>query len=325
MARRKSARGKLTKAQRTLQFTLPNGFSYLDSAQALSITNRKLFKQNRCYGIESVEFKFRANPALYDSIEVTANVAGDTWVVHNSHVKGEALWHEMNELVLEDNPSIKGKWADYKVFLNTEHRAQFFTIGNLMPQASSGVPFLAGEWNYSDYVLPQHEVDPATGLPLPADQTQAHLVGPTLGGPGGYQSVGLIDSYQESRATVQPNDPNVPPGVSTSFFNLLTDSGSQEPELADVIIAENDAPPYDTDNYPSGAVNGPGTVQAEFGIASASYPLGQLTSFVAQCGLVKFFTRAFKDGVAVDAPDMDVLVTYMAGTYKGIAAISMGQ
>ena len=324
MARRKSSRGKLTKAQRTLQFTLPDGFSYLDSAEALSMVNRKLFSQNRCYGIQSVEFKFRANPLVYDSIEVTANVAGDTWVVHNAHTKGEALWHQMNQLVLEDNPSIKGKWADFKVFLNTEHRAEYFLTGNLQPQASSGTAFLPGEWNYSDYVLPQHSVDGA-GNPLPADTTQAHLVGASLGGPGAWQSVSLVDSYQESRATVQQNDPNVPAGMSQSFFNLLTDSGSQEPELADIIILENDQPPYDLDNYPSGGINGPGTVQSEFGIASASYPTGQLSSFVAQCGLVKFFTRAFKDGEPVAAPALDVLVTYMPGTYKGIAAIPMGQ
>ena len=43
--------------------------------------------------------------------------------------------------------------------------------------------------------------------------------------------------------------------MSTSFFNLLTDSGSQEPELADVIEDENDEPPYDQDEYPGGGVN----------------------------------------------------------------------
>jgi hypothetical protein len=96
--------------------------------------------------------------------------------------------------------------------------------------------------------MPQHEVEtagPDAGKPLPAEEKTAVLVGPNSG-----TKESLINAYQESRATVQSPMPNVPAGMSGSFFNLLTDSGSQEPELADVIEDENDLPPYDRDAYP---------------------------------------------------------------------------
>jgi hypothetical protein len=196
-------------------------------------------------------FIWRATPTAPEdsplsTIEVSVRTAGNTWVVHNAHVKGEALWHEMQELVLKDNPSIKGKWHDYKLVLST----QMVTARQLNVKDGSGTDVKAGEWNLATYVMPQHDVNPADGLPLAADEFGACLIGPDS------PSIkSLVQAYEDSRATVSPDMPNVPTGVSTSFFNLLTDSGSQEPELADVIIDENDNPPYDIDEYPGGATN----------------------------------------------------------------------
>lgn len=325
MARKSKAPAKIQKAQRSLMFRLPDGLSYLDSAEALSKVNRKLFRQGMAYGIESVDFFFVPQAGV-ETVRVTAYTAGDTWSVHNAHVKGHALWNEMNELVLEDNPSIAGKWADYKVFLDVAHRTKYFASGNLDPVDQSLTAYLDGEWTYSQYVMPQHEVDPTTGLPLAADLTTAHLLGANAGTPGAFNSVGLVEAYEKSRATVSANQPNVPAGMSDSFFNLLTDSGSQEPELADRIEGENDNAPYDLDLYPGGAGNGATPVWSEFAVASAGSPNGILGSFVAQCGLVNFSVNgvnAAGEGVAV--ANVFARVNFMPGKYKGIAAIPMGQ
>lgn len=312
----------ITKAQRTMTLVVPAGVSYIDIAQCLSITNRKLFRQGMVYGIESLEFTYGAPAAALDTVKVDVSVAGDTWSVHNAHVKGEALWNEMNDLVLEDNPSVQGKWHDYKVFLDGAHRTNLISAGipNLTPQT-----YLGGEWEYSDYVMPQHDVDPATGVPLVADQTNCHLLGDDIGGPGSFSSVGLVKAYAESRATVSPDQPNVPGGMPTSFFNLLTDSGSQEPELALVIEAENDNPPYDLNNYPGGDLNAPDPIIAEFGAATIGSPIGILTSFIAQCGLIRINNQGLLDGAPVASDTLTVILTVMAGKYKGIAAIPMGQ
>ncbi len=322
MARRKRTTGKVTKAVRTLTYSLPSGASYVDIMKDLSIVNRKMMRQGYCVGIESVEFLYSSAPGAVDTLVLTAYTAGDSWPVHNAHVKSRALWDQMNQLVLEDNPSVQGKWADFKVYLDEQHHL----AGNLDCLDAAGVPYLGGEWNYSTFVLPEHDVDPVTGIPVAADETEGHLIGPDLlDGSGKYVSVGLVNAYEQSRATVSNAQPNVPAAFSASFFNKLTDSGSQEPELADLIEGENDNPPYNTDNYPGGAVNAPHAILTEFAAASVGQPIGLLSPFVAQCGLIRFKTSATLNGESVTAPTVTIRVNIMAGKYKGIAAIPMGQ
>jgi hypothetical protein len=173
--------------------------------------------------------------------------------------------------------------------------------------------------------MPQHDVDPVTGVPLVADETNAHLLGVNQGAPGAFTSVGLVEAYALSRATVQPEDPAVPAGMSDSFFNLLTDSGSQEPELALVIEAENDEPPYDQLSYPGGSLNADGGVLSGYETGNVYSANVSIPGFVAQCGLVKFVVGAYLNGVQVDAPAAIMRVIYAPGLYKGVAAIDMGQ
>lgn len=331
MAKKKSNRSKaLTKAQRHLVFNTQDsvsGLYYIDTARQLSKVNRKLFKQAMCYGIESAEIYFANQVGAAQSVLVELQVAPDNWVVNNAHVKGEALFHEMQQLVLADNPSVKGKWADYKVFLDPGHRAAVSAGAELEVVDGDNIAFLNGEWSHSRYVIPQHDVDPVTGQPLPADNTTAHLLGTDVGTPGALTSVGLVKAYQDSRATVFDNAPNTPSGFATSFFTVLTDSGSQEPELADVIRFENEDPPYNLDNYPgSVATNGGAPSSVAITTANINAPVGYLGSFVAPCGLIRLKVTGFDiNGAPTTAPAMTVKLNVMGGNYKGVAAISMGQ
>lgn len=83
---------------------------------------------------------------------------------------------------------------------------------------SEGNAYLGGEWNYSDYVIPQHDVDVtgSEGTPKPAEQFQVCLIGPDGTGAVGPKS--LVKAYAESRATIQDIAPNVPGTMSSSFF-----------------------------------------------------------------------------------------------------------
>ena len=295
--------------------------SYIDTARSLSRVNRRLYSQSRLFGYQGLTFIWRQNAAKsIQSIEVSVRTAGNTWIVQNAHTKGHALWNEMQDLVLDDNPSIKGKWHDYKVRLST----QAVQARTLDVKDSAGNNYAAGEWALSTYVMPQHEVDPASGLPKAADEVTACLIGLDSS-----SIKSLVNAYQESRATVQPIDPNVPAGMSTSFFNLLTDSGSQEPELADVIEDENDAPPYATDDYPGGAVNASVPATVGYGAISASEVDGRIGGFVAPCGLLEIGLKGYDDaGLEIpvaDMPAIDILLHVAPGSYKGVAAIPMGQ
>ena len=295
--------------------------SYVDTARSLSRVNRRLYSQSRLFGYQGLTFIWRQNAAKsIASIELSVRTAGNTWVVQNAHTKGHALWNQMQDLVLDDNPSIKGKWHDYKVRLS----AQQIAARQLDVKDSAGNDYSAGEWAISKYVMPQHEVDPATGLPLAADEKTACLIGTST-----TTIESLVNAYQESRATVQAIDPNVPAGMSTSFFNLLTDSGSQEPELADVIEDENDQPPYATDDYPGGAVNAGVPATVGYAAISASEVDGRIGGFVAPCGLLEIAVKGYNENGAevlvADMPAIDILLHVAPGSYKGVAAIPMGQ
>lgn len=328
MAKRKSKSRSMkiqpaisTIALRTDPSTSGSYLNYVDTAKELSKVNRRLYEQGRLYGYQGLTFIWKATGGLA-TIECSVRTAGNTWITQNAFVKGKALWHQMQELVLEDNPSIAGKWHDFKISLIKDQ----VTARQLSALDGYGNPYLNGEWNLSTYVMPQHEVDPVTGLPLTAVERTACLIGPNSTA-GGIQS--LVKAYEESRATVQGDMPNVPAGMATSFFNLLTDSGSQEPELATTIDGENDNPPYDLDNYPGGDGNGANPVTVGYAAISAQEVDGQIGAFVAPCGLIEIEIKGYDvNGEAVPAqqmPDIDILLHVAPGTYKGVAAVPMGQ
>jgi hypothetical protein len=303
--------------------------SYIDTMRELSRVNRRLYEQGRMVAYQGLTYIWR-DAADYDAgggdirslqtIEVTVRTAGNTWVVHNAYVKGKALWNEMQDLVLDDNPSVKGKWHDFKVQLSPEQ----VVARQLSVKDGAGTDVIGGEWNISTYVMPQHEVDTATGEPLAAVELT-----PTLIGIDTTTKRSLVKAYQQSRATVQPLDPNVPVAMSSSFFNLLTDSGSQEPELADVIEDENDQPPYDTDEYVGGGINGPTAMPVQYGAISSSEVDGRIGPFLAPCGLIEIDIKGYDNtGVlwpTAQMPVVDLLLHVAPGTYKGVAAVPMGQ
>jgi hypothetical protein len=292
--------------------------SYIDTARELSKINRRLYQQGRCYAYQGLTFIWRATGTVA-TMEVSVRTSGNTWITQNAWTKGKALWDEMQSLVLDDNPSIAGKWHDFKIRLSDQQIA----ARTLDVKDGAGNDVKGGEWDLSTYVMPQHSVD-AAGNPLAAEEFYATLVGPDTSA-----SRALVKAYEESRSTVQPLDPNVPAGLSASFFNLLTDSGSQEPELADVILAEGDAPPYDTDEYPGGATNSPVPLTVQYGAISSAEVDGNVGPFIAPCGLIEIEIKGYDaNGAAVPTgqmPVVDLLLHVAPGFYKGVAAVPMGQ
>jgi hypothetical protein len=311
-----------------------NNLWYVDTAKQLSKINRRLYSQTRLYGYQGLTFIWKQNAAAptVATLEVKVATAGNTWIVQNAYTKGHALWNQMQDLVLEDNPSIKGTWHDFKIQLSDSAS----TPRSLEALAGDGGLYLDGEWNLATYVMPQHQVsdgtqiDPDTGLPIPMGEPlpAVELTATLIGGDTASKR-SLVKAYQESRATVQPFDPAVPAAMSTSFFNLLTDSGSQEPELADVIEGENDEPPYDQGNYPGGEINADSAVIVGYGAISASEVDGRIGGFVAPCGLLEIQINGYLvDGTPVDdenMPEIELLLHVAPGAYKGVAAIPMGQ
>jgi len=319
MARKRSSK-KIQPAVVSLFYEMPTSAAgvsrFIDLSSDLSRLNRKLMRQGYQYAVAGVTVT--DDVGVVSALDVSISTAGNTWVTQNAWTKGKALWDEMNQEVLDDNPSVQGKWADYKVSL-TENMAAANTIAALNGAAGA----LPGgyEWAKSTYVVPQHDVDPATGAVLPAAEYTACLVGPD-DLPNGVFS--LVKAYEDSRATVQDITPNVPVGLPTSFYLQLTDDGSQDPELATVIIDQNDQPPYSMNAgaYPGGAVftTSEATTRVARGVKNDFTPTLTLPGFTAECGLLRI------DAVrSVGTDNCRVQVHLVPGDYRGVMAVPMGQ
>lgn len=310
---------KLQPAVTSLFYEMPTntvGVSrFIDLASDLSRLNRKLMRQGYQYVVAGVTVT--DDIAVTSALDVSISTAGNTWVTQNAWTKGFALWNQMNQEVLDDNPSVQGKWADYKVSL-TENMASANTISALNGAAGA----LPGgyEWAKSTYVVPQHSVD-AAGNPLAAVEYTACLVGPDDLANNVFS---LVNAYENSRATVQDITPNVPAALPTSFYLSLTDDGSQDPELAQVIIDQNDQPPYSptAGAYPGGATftTSEATTRVARGVKNDFTPTLTLPGFTAECGLLRV------DAVRSSGTEATRLQIHLVpGEYRGVMAIPMGQ
>ena len=324
--------GKIQPAQTTLWFsdTADNlNQKYIDIAQCLSFVNRRMYEQGKVYFVESI--KLYVVPSNADNTFVVGFATiHDTWVTRNAWVKAKALWDQMNEKVLEDNPSVQGKWAQFITFMDVAHQnGGSGTSGpndNLLPKDSGNNAIDVGEWAVSEYVFPQHDVTVtgSTGTPKAADEATCHMLGADDGDvtAGTLASGGIIAAYEDTRARVQIA-PDVPADMSENWMTLLTDDGSQEPELADIIEAANDEPPYDRDEYTGGAGNW--STPSVQGISMLNpYTTDDLMpGFAAPLGLIK--VAFVGNGTSAGSSQAAILLKLAKGHYKGLAATEMRQ
>jgi len=307
-----------------LQYEVPPDVTrYIDLASDLSRVNRRLYAQGRNYAIASIDI-IQDLGGKNTGCELTVHAAPNTWTVQNAHVKGEAMWNEMNDQVLDDQPSIAGKWADFKVHLLEDHA----TANTLKCRSGSGGawPTTDIEWAYSQYIIPHH-TDAAD--PAPADPTVAvvHLCGQDDVA-GVIHRYSLVNAYELARATVQDPMPNVPSTNPSSFFSELMDLGGQEEDLSEVIIDANDLPPYSNTigNYPGGAgfANQAALVVVGKTITTEFQPTASIGSFVAPCGLLRVASTVEHEGED-DPENFKLFVNLVPGGYKGCLSEAMGQ
>lgn len=287
--------------------------NYIDISRDLSNVNRRLYRQGMQYAIAGITVSDDVGATR--DIELNVSTAGNTWIVHNSWKKGQALWMEMQKEVLESNPSVAGKWRDYKILM-TEEMAFANTRRALDGSMATWQP--GQEWTRSLYVVPQHDVDPATGAVLPAEEWYACLIGPD---DPANKVFSLVKAYEESRATVQDVAPNVPAALPNSFYLKLQDDGSQDPELATIVIDENDQPPYAT-AYPGGGTFGVkgSMTRVGRGTLNSNAPTLQMPGFTAECGFI--YLNAIS---SAGTGNVRVQVHLVPGEYKGVMAVPMGQ
>jgi hypothetical protein len=101
-------------------FSVPlGGSSFIDLSQCASIVNRRFYRQGLNWAVAG----FRIHSASTTTGTVNFYKIQSTWMASNAWMKGFALWNEMNEQVLDNQPSIKPRFHDFKIALDTDHLA----------------------------------------------------------------------------------------------------------------------------------------------------------------------------------------------------------
>ncbi len=300
--------------------TRNNGRSYIDIAKDLSRVNRVLNRQGMCYYVNSQQLV--APESVQGWLQV--NTLPNTWVISNSWVRAFAAWSQMRKQVLEDNPSIKARWSDFKVFFNAEmqsHVAGGFEFPSPMTRILGAVnEFTGDEWHYSDFTQPDHTVG---GV---ANDYNGHMLGVNVGSaaPATWQnmiSASLTEAYQDGRALIQPKD--MPANIGDGMYANLFDLGGQEEDLIQDISQNNDLPPYDQDNLQNINSTDPvGVPKAYIQVLANQLPTATAGGMVVPLGLLRL---EWNCSSSTEADQFTYVLTLTPGKYHGVHAEPMGQ
>jgi len=326
MARRRSRRPrKIEPAVTKMFFSVPlSTTSFIDLSQCASIVNRRFYRQGLNWAVAG----FRIHSASTTTGTVTFFKVQNTWMASNAWHKGFALWNQMNEQVLDDQPSIKPRFHDFKIALDTDHIAAgspTFT-NNLIPyvedKAGVQTSFTQGEWTRSLIEIPNVVTTP--GVPPIPDTIETVGYAVKMHGDDTSSSKALIQGYADSRSVPTEPDPVTQAGADTGWMNAVMDVGDSHEEIAYNLQTIGEDLPYDQMEYPGGGANG-----AQPEVHAISYltqtTVGGMTQVEGgnfQCGLVKI-VPALSDVASPALTAVDLEVILVPGSHRGYLAQKM--
>lgn len=331
----KHKKHRSTPAPLKMNFELGDGGTcYIDLSLAASILNRRAYRQGMEWAIAGITVYNGGNTNTVRVATLQHN-----WCTANAWRQGFELWNKMNDQVLDDEPTVQGKYHDFKIFMNPGHFGSYQGSGlqtditdsankTLLPvvmvtaSGASQLPSVDNlEWNYSDYVFP----DPDSGVATVANIAMNGATALTIQNPPlPDQLCGLISGYALSRERPQIEDPNVPLTSDDSWVNNLFDLGGVDTELRDIIVSENDRAPYALKDSASAQERYPGGETNLSGLELQSPPVSvsasdvysgrlRLPGFTAPCGLIYLKN---------DGP-VTIQLELVQGPYKGYMARPM--
>ena len=272
---------KIEPAVQTLTFVLDDeddstNAQYIDLSQCASLVNRRFYRQGLNWAVAGFSWHTASTGAMLIS------KIPDTWVAANAWTKGLAMWNRMNNEALRETDSVKPKFYDFKVYMDSQHhRKGDAADANLMPTnmtpAGVYVEYTPGEWEYSSFTIPRaFDLEQADGTPT-MDEFKVYWTGASYGGAAsGFDAVSLIEGYAASRALPAVVDPNAPADAADTVGDtpenwmaaIFNEGTTQSHEIIEDLIAENNIAPYPyegaegsglTDTqYPGGANQAPG-------------------------------------------------------------------
>ena len=296
MARRnRKSMSKVEPAVETLVFDLGNvdvastspgsvpGHStyYVDISQSASLYNRKFFRQGLQWAIGGMRLNsFAVVPGT--QFPQPGNAVGgvvvsklpQNWIMSNAWEKGFRAWQRMNNEALAENPSVRPKFMDFKIYMDETHHAAGFAA-NKLPVTQTNYSLFGpgvyteatpGEWESSKITQPKTDGTAAV------QEREIMALGsnyPGVSAGTGFNAVSLIEGYAASRGLPDILDPNTPTDAASVDGNIpanwmasMFNQGTEQTEtVVEDLISENNIAPYPFENdgahvdtmYPGGA------------------------------------------------------------------------
>jgi hypothetical protein len=326
-------RAKMQPAELTLKYQLPgNGTDvYIDLMRDLSAVNRRGYNAGQVLHITGFSIKQDSAAANTTGLESTIKALPMTWVAAQAYMKARMAWMDQQNRVRREagQDSIRPAYEDFKVFMDNGQRAWAaaevaagrLTVGEYSQPTLTGdsaVAVVQGEWDPSRLVYADQTSDPET-----IKQPFLHMVGPDVGD----ADIGLINAYEDSRATVSATQPNVPAAASSNIYALMTigqDDGAAK-EVIENMEDDNDNPPYALNNYPGGAVNYPNNVDKCYVQTNPSNPVVQAPGFHCMLGLIRVYSQGKTLATGADTTLTGTLLVHLApGPKRGVLSMNVG-
>lgn len=303
---------KMTKAEDThrfLRFVINHTGTgednhYLDISQILSQINRRMYRQGGTYHI--------ANISVHDSAgDAYVKFAGlpSTWTSKAAWSRGFDLWKAQRSMVQADGSQLTGKWSDFKVYLNDDHRTD---TDKLAFKDIDDGGIATGEWDYADLIL---QDDDNVGT----DAFYLHMMGANNGNlsAGTCVSAGLLSALEDSLAKVQ-EDPTPSANVSTGLFSLAVRQGQSTEliqDMIDIVEDDNNNPPYSQTLVPGARTNcADPWMFRDVAIKTSQAPQRLIPGFPVPLGLLMIETKSATDGNLIG-----LCIELVPGPYKGVA------
>ena len=311
---------KGTPAVTRLSFEFEGGSTkFIDVSMALSILNRRLYRQGLYYYVNSVEYYDN------DTNVVDLHVLPDNWITRSAHRRAKGIYDEMNERALLSANTVLPKYHDFKVFMDVTHAEQG---GSVLPSLytfnGAHTPYAPDDWVYSQMSSADDDqdgnLDPAVGNPGFSDEFTLHMSGDHLGATDNWQSVGIIKSYGDTRRQPQTNNPSVPTEITGDPLVNVFDYSSEE-QLNDILQNlndDNDATPYDANSYVGELARAKSHV-ARLTTTPEAGRVASAAGFCAPCGLIMVDPYT-GDGGMSSTNLFRIVLNLAVGSYHGVYA-----
>ena len=291
-----------------------NDSHFIDLAAGLSAVNKRAYRQGLYYYIKSISVV----ETTADS-KVQFGTAPDVWQMPQAWKMGFRAWSRMNSeaaaLIPGGDLKIAGKYHDFKIYLNNNHRTDpDVTVPSNGPATMDGNPHHnPTDWDYSVY----HSQDPtgSDGSGNRGDEFAIMLLGDHVAGTGGddsWAAVSLTHSYVRSRVLDDESGEPLTLGslIEDPIVNLF-DVGDTHDDVLDDLQDFNDRPPYDDD-----AVYNDTILRAQASVGPASQKTVMLPGFCVPFGLLEVLTNS----AGASTNTIKVLIELAPGPYNGVYA-----